>query len=697
MKKLFLSLAALSAVASPLATMAETSPETWVVTDELNRPVANADDPNGARGTFDPDVQIGMFYYIWHHTENTMKDNYDVTDILNRSTTNPYWGPERTYHYGSKPWLGYYEAGDKDVMYRHLQMLTDAGVDFLVFDCTNGLTYVDRIQKMIEVIRQREKAGLRNPKLTCMAYNNQIVAIKDLWNGLYSKSEYADLWYQWNGKPLLLCNVTEAKKDASVADILSHFTLRTSWAWQGGKQDTWSWLDSYPQKVGYTMVNGKKVPECISVGAAQHPTTNIGRSYHNGKQPAIDAKGLCAETPQGLYFAEQWKRAHSLSDSERPDVVLITQWNEHIAMRFRTGDATGADPGKVRPGGKKGDQNESYFVDVYNAEYNRDLEPSTHPLTRDNYYLQMVDNIRKYRGIKEEMPEPTHNIIIDMNGAFTQWEYEPQEFLDDKGDHAFINTAHDLGGRKSYNDITRCKVTQDNDNLYFFVEAAAMFKWDKTSTRNMRLLLNTTLKYNDGYYGYNFMLERDPNTKVYTLKKNKTPNKFEWENVPGVTIPSKEAIRQIMVAVPKSALGKAGNFDVDFKWVDNVNFDTDEGDPLLFYSEGDCAPNNRFNYRYKGSKCDETPATANDLSGIYEVVADASACAPVTVSPNPTSGDLHIASEQPIDRIDIFALDGRLVGSMEDPDEMINISDLANGRYLLHFAPCNATIQVIKR
>lgn len=298
--------------------LADTMPDTWVGQDESGRIVPTSDNLNGGRGTFDPKVEIGMFYYIWHGTEPSMNPVYDITEILDADSSSPAWGPERHYHWWSKPLLGYYEAGNKDVIYKHLQMLCDAGVDFLVFDCTNGLTYCDRIQKVIEVIRTRQTRNMRWPKLVCMTHSNQTVAITDLWNKLYSKPEYSDVWYRRQGKPLLLCDATAARNDSKLSRIIPNFNLRHSWAWTGGKEDTWSWLDYYPQGVGYTVTDCVKVPECISVGSAQHPTTNTGKSYSNGKQPSVSAKGTCSKTPQGLYYAEQWKRAHSLSDALRP-------------------------------------------------------------------------------------------------------------------------------------------------------------------------------------------------------------------------------------------------------------------------------------------------------------------------------------------------------------------------------------------
>ncbi len=683
-----------AAFLAPCGMMADTMPDTWVGQDELGRIVPTSDNLDGGRGTLDPKVEIGMFYYIWHGTETSMNPVYNITEILDANSSSPAWGPERHYHWWGKPWLGYYEAGDKEVIYKHLQMLCDAGVDFLVFDCTNGLTYCDRIQKVIEVIRTRQARNMRWPKLVCMTHSNQTVAITDLWNNLYSKPEYSDVWYRWQGNPLLLCDATAARKDSKLTHIIPYLNLRHSWAWTGGKENTWSWLDYYPQGVGYTVTDGVKVPECISVGSAQHPTTNIGKSYSGGKQLSITAKGVCSKTPQGLYYAEQWKRAHSLSDAQRPPVVLLTQWNEFIAMRFRTGDKTGADPGKIRPGGKSGDQNESYFVDVYTAEYNRDLEPSTHPLIRDNYYMQTVEEVRKYRGVNK-IPEPTQNISISINGSWDQWDKETLVFNDDTGDHQYTTVAQDATAKTKGNDIVRCKVTKDNENLYFMVEASTLISWDKTSRRRMRLLLNTDCDYSTGWNGYDYMVERDAVEKKFYLSRCKSNTSFSWEQIDTPLDAKWDSGKRIMVAVPKNLIGRSGNFDVDFKWVDNCNLDS--GEPMLLYSDGDCAPNHRFNYRFKGSKTTGAPIPGVESSGIIAVEDEGEAATEgIRIYPNPTAGLLNFETAQPVSRVDIYTLSGTLSASYTEPVSPLDLSALPAGHYLLR-ADNLAAVRLLKQ
>ena len=72
--------------------------------------------------------------------------------------------------------------------------------------------------------------------------------------------------------------------------------------WFGDGRDRWPWLDHYPQKPGWH-TPGK--PEQVPVAVAQHPVTNIGRSFHNGAQPPPEKQ----DPARGWCFEEQWKRA----------------------------------------------------------------------------------------------------------------------------------------------------------------------------------------------------------------------------------------------------------------------------------------------------------------------------------------------------------------------------------------------------
>ena len=56
----------------------------------------------------------------------------------------------------------------------------------------------------------------------------------------------------------------------------------------------------------------------------------------------------------------------------------------------------------------------------------------------------------------------------------------------------------------------------------------------------------------------------------------------------------------MQLAIPREALGLKGTDTVslNFKWMDNMQ---NEGDAMEFYLNGDCAPNERYCYRFTNS------------------------------------------------------------------------------------------------
>ena len=634
----------LSVVISAKAQTWETYPDTWVAVDELGRNVASSD-AGVTRTGVDKNCTIGMFYYIWHGMHPMA--GKDITELLNEDPDNPAWGAEQQFHWGSKPWLGYYTAGDKYVVAKHIQMLVDAGIDFLFFDATNSVFYPTRVEVIMREIDRREALGLKSPKLAFMVHSNAATTVEGIYNKFYKDSKYDKYWYEYEGKPLLLGNKAEIGV-TSVAGLMDRFTFRNSWAWmKGAKADEWSWLEYYPQRPGWTSVYNSalgstvKKTEQISVSVAQHATTKVGKSYHGGKQPAYDKYGLCKETPFGLYFQEQWNQAIAL----HPPIVMVTQFNEWIAQRFVINSQS--EYGNVRPGAtaKLG---ETYFVDVYNAEFSRDLEPSTHPLIRDNYYLQLVSNARKYRGVNK-IPVPTANISININGDFSQWDAETVEYRDEKGDVEYVSagvqTPETL--ERKTNDIIVAKVTKDAGNIYFYVKTLKDMSDFETSKYWMRLFLNVDTCYTTGWGGYDYMVYKDTSSGKYSLMKN-VDNEFKWETL--IPVDFKVSGNEMHLCIPKSALGLTKEHDIDFKWADNI---TDNNpDIMTFISDGDVAPDGRFNYRYKG---------ASLPSGISDIKVDDT-------------------------KFDIFSSGGNVVFSYgESADVSIQVFDIA-GRIMEHIA-----------
>ena len=587
----------------------DTFSDTWVAQDELGRTVQTSD--NGLSSP-KQNKTVGMFYYICNGPHGTEGDPiYDITEILKANPSNPQFGPEGKPHWWARPWLGYYDNSDEFVINKHLQMFVDAGIDLLFFDVTNAFTYDDTVRLIMKIIDARTAAGLKSPKLCYTVNAGAENVVRHLYNNFYIHPENKKYWYYHLGKPLMLVNIDDL--GGLEVSIKNHFTTRHCWAWMDySKPNKWGWVEYYPQGNGWTYdSNGNKVIEQISVATAQHASTKVGKSYHNGSQPAIDAYGVCADTPKGLYFEEQWSQAHKTN----PPLVMVTQFNECMAARFIA--SSSGDLGGIRPGGSQ-TIGESIFVDLYNAEFNRDIEPSTHPLIRDNYYLQLVSHIRQYKGVRT-IPTPVEAVSIRAGLPFDLWNNIYPEFRDDKGDILHRNT---LGFQKvaymenttGRNDIIVSKVTKDQKYISFYVRTTEDITDFDTSEQWMMLFINCDCNYSTGWYGYDYAIMKD--NGEYCVMKN-SGNKYAWTRV--AVAPYDVQGNQMIVTIEKSWAGLDGDVDFDFKWTDNTPANPDI---LDFIDKGDVAPNGRFNYRYKGSTINSASTIPTGIDIIKEDTRD---------------------------------------------------------------------------
>lgn len=589
MKKNFISTLCLLVVCFTVTAQTwDTYSDTWVAVDGLGRDVYSTTGVDKKTTiNLNTNCKVGMFYYLWHgaHTDNG-RPVFDVTELLKANLASPAWGKEGEMHWWGKPVLGYYRAGDEFVVAKHLQMLCDAGIDFLFFDATNALIYADVVEKIMLEIDRRIALGLKAPKLCFMVHSRALYTVEELYKRFYIYSVYDKYWFNYEGKPLILADKNEIYSTV-FPKILERFTFRNSWAWMQGKTSgSWAWLEYYPQAWGWS--NDQSVAEQISVSAAQHATTKVGKSYHNGKEPRLDAYALCDSTAYGLYFEEQWKQAHKI----HPPILMITQFNEWTAQRFIV--KTDGEKWTTRPGARES-IGETSFVDTYNAEFNRDIEPSWHPLIRDNYYMQLCSHVRRYKGSRS-VPVALMHKSIRLDRDMSQWTNVIPEYRDDPGDvlhqHTLgfnnMDTIDNVSGR---NDIVQTKISEDKKNYYFYVRTQAPVTPCKTSKNWMMLFLNVDTDYKTGWEGYDYCVMKDTSGK-YSLCVNSN-NQYLWR--PVMKVKFVVSACEMHFSLPKRLLSvKEGRFD--FKWADNI---PDSPDILDFIIQGDVAPNGRFNYRYQ--------------------------------------------------------------------------------------------------
>lgn len=465
----------------PLSTPAkDLRSDTWTATDALGRALPGFDECGPRKGN----RVVGMFYFVTHNNNGAKQGPFDVTKILAADPEHPKWGGGT--HYWGEPEAGYYIMKDEWIIRRHARQLCDAGVDLIVLDNTNDHIYEDVFCFIADVFRRMRAEGEPTPQIACLASQK---SVELLWDKIYSRGLYADLWFRWKGKPLLLFGQHVTGNRQQVNDvrfpkaITDFFTIRQSWAWTTLRwyddgHDEWPWVDHYPQSVGWSESPDRA--EYVPVAVAEHPLSNIGRSFHDGVQPETDRYDVTPDTDKGLYFAEQWSRALEVD----PEFVFVTGWNEWTAgqMTRRHEDYDeemrqwdffpGANCGK---GGRKIEMGESYFIDQYNQEYSRDIEPMKGG-HGDNYYYQLMAAVRRYKGVAEPVaagPEQT----IDLNGGFDQWKQVESSYFDHVGDTYHRDSPGNFAAgpyvnRTGRNDIVESKVARDDRFVYFYVRTA---------------------------------------------------------------------------------------------------------------------------------------------------------------------------------------------------------------------------------
>ena len=577
---------AVAAVCCVGSTCAQTPIETpnpgtpWPATDALGRTLPLAAEAGGPK----TNRFVGIFYFEWLVREMQIPKRpngdgpYDVSKILARDAkaiekpSSPLWGRIGDYHFWGEPLFGYYRSDDPWVIRRHLHLLADAGVDVLILDATNAETYREVYMAICAAAQRIRQNGGRAPQLTFMLNSNAGQTAQKLYRNFYQPGLYPDMWFRWDNKPLLICDPKEA-----APEVKAFFTLRRA-HWPFTMENTakaWHWEATYPQPYGFT--DDPQRPEHVNVSVAQNLSARDGRvspmssgeargrSFHGGEQ-SITANSVNF----GFNFQEQWGRALQLN----PPFVMVTGWNEWIAGRW----------------GKP------LFVDQYDQEFSRDIEPMRGG-HGDNYYWQLIANVRRYKGVPA-LPKASPPKSISLARSFDQWREVRPEFAD----HTEETLPRDFDGvgsthytnHSGRNDFMALKVARDNTNVYFYARTVEPIT-PSSGTNWMWLLIDVDQDVATGWTGYDFILNRTADADgEHWLEKN--AGGWKWQRVAPVEL--RISGNELQLMIPRPALGlQTGETRtaIDFKWADNL---LQPGDMMDCYLSGDVAPEGRFNYRY---------------------------------------------------------------------------------------------------
>ena len=579
-------------------------PSKFAAVDDLGRTVDGYSQTGPQK-----DKVVGIFYWTWHDTAHKTNKPVNITQVIQQYPDivhdfhNSIWKQYSGMNFWNEPIFGYYARTDKYVLRKHAELLANAGVDFVIFDCTNSnAVWKEGYMALLETWSEAREQGVKTPQVAFMLQfgwsDDTLSSLTQLYDDLYSQNLYQDLWFYWEGKPLIMSHSSGLDEtDPYQYQLKNYFTFRAgmpSYFGEDMTDDSWGWLHVYPQAV-YKNEDGSV--EMTTVGVAQNADYekmvlsamngdhNMGRSFtmqrgysysytYRGENIKVDAS-IENSMFYGLNFQEQWDYAISVD----PEIIFVTGWNEWVMGRYEEWCGVA-----------------NAFPDQYDDENSRDIEPST-GLLKDYYYYQLVSNIRRFKGASKPDSQ-TASKTIDITQGKEQWDdsniiaynyYTNNTYeRDTKG---YVGYTYTNEGTR--NDIKTAKVSYDKENVYFYVETVAALS-PYTDANWMRLLLDTQVATSDSkdWEEFEYILNRN-NPTANEMVLERSTGDWNWEEVGKVSYTVQGNIMQI--AVPRSMIGMEDSVTFNFKWCDNNLVD---GDIMDVYTDGTAVPGGRFVFQF---------------------------------------------------------------------------------------------------
>lgn len=558
-----------------------------VAVDDLGRELSTAEQTKNY--TFN-ERYVGLFYFLWLGEHGDYDRVFDNMKILEEGGDKALfasyegWGPQGAMHFYAEPLYGYYYSSDRWVQRKHVEELTNANVDFLYFDVTNGYSYMNNAKSLMKLLHEMREQGWDTPKVVFYTNSKSETVVNQLYAGIYSLNYCSDTWFTIDGKPVIIA----FEDKIANSEIKNFFTFRVpQWPNEDVHHDGgWPWMDFGAGMPRVYTCDGK--PDAISVSIAQHNATiqfsdsafygdnsNRGRSYHDGRNDRDPDAYL-----HGYNFQEQWDHAIS---TDAP-YVLVTGWNEWVAQR------------------QPSNANRVNFVDNASPNFSRDAEMMRGGYF-DNYYMQLIENIRRLKGTAPTLVQNTRK-IIDLAGSFDQWNdvlvtYSDfaEDTTDREGKTFGKGTVTDESGR---NDIVAAKIICDTKYAYFYVKTAEAITEYAADTTWMQLFINADNE-TTGWYGYDYIVNYGPaaNGKTTLAKYTGKDNAFAFEKAEDIDYTVSE--NQMMIRVPLASMGITDfeKIKFSFKWVDSEE-KVDSMEKM--YTSGDQAPHGRLNFIFQNYK-----------------------------------------------------------------------------------------------
>jgi hypothetical protein len=360
-------------------------------------------------------TKYGIFYLVWHclATDNI----YDISKGQ--------IGPTPTFHWWSQPAAGYYcLSRDRQVLRDHAVQLRDAGIDFIYLDFTNfnsaaQIAGIEPLKALLEEWSKIPGAPRVVPWLPLTVGSPFPAAVDQI------LSSYPTMLFKYQGRPLMLA-VAMADKPIDQAmynTYASRYTMRKMGAQLFPGEDPTIWSFMQPCQAGFRESGG-------TIACNQRVAKDSSGNVEQVSVTAAYQETIMSDTTTAVpkFFGRTLKaQMKRIDDFDSPPIVTITGWNEWIVQRLcikngmPTGDCSGAS--ETLPNGNY------VFVDSFNDEYNRDLEPGG--AHGDFYYRLMKSEVasRKARSIVFD-PQWYLQAYSDLRAGFgTDTEAATQHWL----------------------------------------------------------------------------------------------------------------------------------------------------------------------------------------------------------------------------------------------------------------------------
>ncbi|MDD6204132.1 MAG: hypothetical protein PUC05_03960 [Firmicutes bacterium] len=548
---------------------------------------------------------VGMFYWLWHGSyPNTIIDTSKLIEekgldyvLHNADEYNPTMQP----HYWGEPLYGYYSSLDGYVLRKHLELLSYAGIDFIMFDATNTITYPAVVRKICEIILEMQEDGFDVPLISYYTHTASIDTVRQIYREIYTKERYRSTWFCVEGKPLIVAQ-TDVDKDRERTrsqhshlasydpqplsqEILDFFYFRTP-SWVGMDPvtpDGWPWVDwSYPPA---------KYGNVISVSCASHhqamfswavmdPEDRPQYAWNSGQvswgrgYDVNTGKNITENAAQGTFYQSVWDSAIQRD----PDFIFVGGWNEWMC-------GVGYDS-----------QKDVYqWYDSFNMEFSRDAELMKGGYN-DAFLMQTAINARRYQYSGQELQyKKAVKKTVDITAGTGQWQD--------------VNAVYKMIGQTNYgrssvgaissvryeqaaakNGLQEVRITSDDRNIYFYIRCDGDIVLEAENSVN--LFIGTGTPEQKGWESYEFVINRLRRGNIAVVERLDALGQGTEAGEARMHLDG--AVLQL--EVPRAVLGLEGDAFY-FKVADSVENPTDIMD---YYVSGRSMPMGRFSYQYLG-------------------------------------------------------------------------------------------------